>query len=115
MYNIVSFARDTGPQYGELIDLYQELEEESNLQDSLFSELSSRYPHLNLSRPTRVLDSIKRIIAPTRPSLRGPAKVTGSGLAAYRNRVWRPRIRTSVKGGSNNCVSYSIHYWDYGA
>ena len=92
----------TEPTYGELIDLYIELEGKANLQDCLFSEISGRFPQLSLGRPTRVLDTIKRIIAPTRPSLRGPAKITGSGLAAYRKRVWRPRIRTSLKGRYDN-------------
>jgi hypothetical protein len=39
------------------------------------------------------LDSIQRIVGPTRPFLLGAAKLTGSPLASYRKRVWQPRIR----------------------
>ena len=62
--------------------------------DLLYSEICARYPKISVSRPTRLYDTVKRIVVPTRPSLRGAAKLSGSPLAAYRKRVWKPRIRT---------------------
>ena len=50
-----------------------------------------------MSRPTRFFDAVQRIVGPTRPSLRGSAKLTGSPLASYRRRVWQPRVRNTSK------------------
>jgi len=68
--------------------------------DLLFSEISKQYPNIPVSRPKRLYDAVKRIAAPTKPSLGRPAKLTGSPLASYRNRVWKPRItRTAQTSG----------------
>ena len=56
----MSLACVTEPTYGKLIDLFIELEGKANLQESLHSEISVRYPKLLLGRPARVLDTIKR-------------------------------------------------------
>lgn len=82
------------PTYGELIDLFTELEGRPNMSDKLYSEICVRYPKVSVSRPARLYDTVKCIVAPTRPSLRAAAKLNGSPLAAYRKRVWKPRIRT---------------------
>ena len=71
-----------------------DLEERPNSMDALHSEICARYPMISVGRPTRLFDTVKRIVGPTRPSVRGAAKLSGSPLATYRKRVWKPRIRT---------------------
>ena len=85
----------TGPTYGELIDLLTKLEGKPDVIDLLCSEICIRYPSISVTRPTRLFNTLKRITGPTRPSLGRSAKLTGSPLASYRNRVWKPRIRNS--------------------
>jgi len=88
------------PTYGELIDLLTELEGRPNTIDFLCSEICKRYPNLCVSRPTRLFDTINHIAGPTRPSLRGPAKLAGSPLVTYRKRIWKPRTRTAKAPGN---------------
>ena len=83
------------PTYGEIIDLYEAFGERPDAAHLLCSEMSKLYPCIRTKRPGRLFDSMKRIVAPTRPSLKGTAKVTGSPLASYRKRIWEPRIRTA--------------------
>ena len=78
--------------YGELLDLFSQFEGRPDL---LFSQVSSRYPSISISRPSRLYDTVQRIVGPTKPSLHGPAKLTGSPLATYRKRIWKPRVRTT--------------------
>ena len=85
------------PTYGELIDIFTELEGRADTADLLYSEICRRYPDISVGRPSRLFDTIQRIVGPTRPSLRGTAKLNGSPLASYRRRVWEPRIRTKGK------------------
>ena len=61
-------------------------------------KFSRQYPTVEVGRPSRVYDTISRLVGPTRPSLRGPAKLTGSPLASYRKRIWLPRIRNTNAG-----------------
>ena len=75
------------PTYGELIDTYEVVEGKPDAADLLCIELCERYPHITVGRPSRLLDTVKRLIAPTRPNVLGPAKLTGSPLAHYRRRV----------------------------
>jgi len=89
------------PTYGELIDTFEEVEGRPDAADLLCVELCQRYPHIKIGRPSRLLDTVKRLIAPTRPSMLGPAKLTGLPLANYRRRVWEPRIRSTGTGESN--------------
>ena len=61
--------------------------------DILTEKFTSSYPHIPISRPTRFLDAVKRIAAPTKPSALGEQKLLGSPLVTYRRRVWIPRNR----------------------
>lgn len=56
----------------------------------LLQSLRQKYKHLSVGRPERFYDTVCRIAAPTRPSLRGEAKLVGSPLATYRRRAWVP-------------------------
>lgn len=62
----------------------------------LCAEISKRFPSISIKRPGR---TITRIVAPTKPSLNRVAKLTGSPLRSYRQRIWEPRVRTAKKGG----------------
>ena len=55
--------------------------------------ICARYPMIQVGHPTRLFDTVKRIVGPTRLSLRGAAKLSDSHLATYRKRVWKPRIK----------------------
>ena len=89
----------TGPTYGELIDLLTKLEGKPDVIDLLCSELCIQYPNISFTRLTTLFDALKPIAGPTQPSLGCPAKLTGSPLASYRKRVWKPRIRNSQISG----------------
>ncbi len=87
---------DSGPTYGELIDLLLEVEGQADATDSLCKEMERRYPDIPIDRPSRLHDTIQRIAAPTRPSIRGgSAKLSGSPLKTYRTRKWKPCIRNA--------------------
>ena len=86
------------PTYGELFDTFEVVEGRPDAADLLCVELCQCYPDMKVGRPSRLLDTVKRLIAPTRPNMLGPAKLTGSPLAHYRTRVWEPRIRTTCTG-----------------
>ena len=85
------------PNYGELIDIFTQLEGQADTVDLLCSEICRRYPGISVGRRSRLFDTIQWIVGPTGPPLRGTAKLTGSPLASYRRRVWEPRIRTKGK------------------
>ena len=72
-----------------------ELEGRLDVEDVLSSEIRVRFPGVPVGRPSRFYDTVKRIVGPTKPSVRGPPKLVGSPLASYRKRVWEPRIRTT--------------------
>ena len=91
----------SSPTYGELIDLLTELEGRPDIVDLLCSKICKQYPNICVSRPMRLFDTIKRIAGPTRPSLRGPAKLAGSPLGTYRKRVWKPHTRATQTPGNN--------------
>ena len=90
-------ATSNNPTYGDLIDIFERHEGEKHATELIFSEVRRRYPCVSVSRPTRFFDTVRRIVGPTRPSLRGTAKLTGSPLASYRRRVWEPRIRNTSR------------------
>ena len=79
--------------YGNIIDFFQEVcHGDSNAGCSagcidISTVCLIKYPHITVSRPDCLLNSIRRIIAPTQPSLRGPCKLVGSSLEAYRNQI----------------------------
>ena len=56
------------------------------------------YPHIQISRPSRFFNTVKRIAAPTRPSAIGHRKLNGSPLRSYLKRHWKPRIRNTQQG-----------------
>ena len=76
------------PSYGYLIDLQET--ESANENESVATIVSEKfatsYPHILISRPSLFLDTVRRLAAPTRPSLIGKQKLMGSPLALYRRR-----------------------------
>ena len=89
------------PTYGELIDIFQEVEGNSlNNEHSLVSEFRKQFPKCPIGRPKRFFETVQRIAAPTQPSLIGHPKLSGSPLQSYRKRVWQPRIRNTVGSAS---------------
>ena len=93
------------PTFGELIELYEETSDDASI---LHTKLLERYPNLVVGRPCRLLETVKRIVAPTTPSLRGDAKLHGSPLATYRKRIWKPRVRNVTAA-----VSGMLFFFDY--
>ena len=88
------------PSYGALIDFFQAAEiacetgsAKQSVAEILTEKVTSHYPHVSISRPTRFLDTVKRLAAPTQPSSIGEQKLLGSPLNTYRRRVWLPRNR----------------------
>lgn len=94
----------TKPMYGDLVDIFERFEGQPDVQDLLFAEVCKCYPNVTVSCPSRFYDTIRRLVAPTRPSLHGEAKLTGSPLASYRRRVWQPRVRNTGKTIIEYCV-----------
>ena len=85
------------PTYGELINLLETAEIERNAEtsvaDLLAAKFCEKYRNIPINRPSRFLDTIKRIAAPTRPCAIGQRKLEGSPLRSYLRRRWVPRIR----------------------
>ena len=79
------------PTYGELIDLFNKCPDNN--------EYREQYPKIYIGRPRRFYETVKRIVAPTQPSLRGGSKISGSSLSTYRKRIWEPRIRNPIAAG----------------
>ena len=86
-------------------DLFIELEGKPNTVDLLCCMICKQYPNISVSHPMRLCDTINRIAGPTRPLLRGPAKLDGLPLASYRKRVWKPHTRTTQTPDNNNTWS----------
>ena len=88
------------PTYGELIDLLEEVDVENpNDENLLYSKFKALYPNIYVGRPRRFYETVSRLAAPTKNSLRGNASLTGSPLGSYRKRVWQPRLRNLVDKG----------------
>jgi hypothetical protein len=105
------------PTFGDLIDLLEEAEECSAANGKSTSELlytifQMHYPHVTVGRPQRLYDAAKRIAAPTRSSLRGASKLSGSSLTLYRAKEWLPRNhRTQLEAQTQGNVQFNyIHY-----
>lgn len=86
------------PTYGDLILLLESAEAEAEISNATIADLlaakfSDEYPHFSVSRPSRFLDTVRRIAAPTRPSAIGSKKLDGSPLCSYLKRYWAPRTR----------------------
>lgn len=91
------------PTYGDIINMLKDVEieaqsSEMSAVDILTAKFRHEYPHIVINRPSRFLDSIRRIAAPTRPSAVGPSKLSGSPLRTYLKRTWVPRTRNPVQG-----------------
>ena len=95
------------PSYGELIDMLNVAESEAvkhrNTHASilLHENFKQKYKHVSIGRPERFYDTVSRIAAPTRPSLKGTAKLQGSPLGTYRRRTWVPKITREKTGIAN--------------
>ena len=100
------------PSIGELIDLLEaaQIAHETGSKDKTVAEILTerftlKYPHIQINRPSRFLDTVNRLAAPTKPSSIGEAKLSGSPLAHYHRRQWAPRSR--CKPGIGLCVCIS--------
>ena len=89
-----------------MINLLAEVEQEESesIMKTLFDKFSKLYPHISIGRPSRFYDTVKRIAAPTKPSLAGPNKLSGSPLVSYRKRVWIPKNQKAQGNESYNIV-----------
>ena len=78
-----------------MIDLLAEVEQEESesIPNALFDRFSTLNPNVVLGRPSRFYDTVKRIAAPTKPSLVRPSKLSGSSLVSYRKRIWAPKVQ----------------------
>ena len=89
------------PTYGELIHMLKtsEMKAEticnSGVADLLTAEFQHKFPQIPISRPSRFLDTVRRLEAPTMPSALGQRKLDGSPLKSYLKRRWIPRIRNT--------------------
>ena len=84
--NVVQYI-DNLPTYSELIRLLHKSEQEQtkncNLATLLVSNFKELYPHVDISRADRFLDTVRRIAVPTLPSSLGTIKLTGASLQTY--------------------------------
>lgn len=81
------YAAVRRPTYGELIDLFEEVECGCpNDEDLLCSKFRVLYPKVYIGRPRRFYETVLRIVAPAKPSLTGESRLTGSSLASYPRR-----------------------------
>ena len=104
--------------YGEIIDFFQEVCHSDSINagcidsSTLYLNFQTKYPHIPVivSRPDRLLNSIRRIVAPTQPSLRGPSKLVGLSLEAYRNQIWAPRVTNPAGSskGMRDCLQHLL-------
>ena len=100
-YDYISSAYEK-PTYGELIYLLEEVEQESpNDESLLYSKFKVLYPNIYVGRPRRFYETLTRLAAPTKSSLRGKVSLTGSPLTSYRKRTWQPRLRNLAIKGRN--------------
>ena len=89
-----------------MIDLLTEVEQDSkDIINTLFDKFAKQFPNMMIGRPSRFYDTVKRIAAPTRPSLVGPSKLSGSPLVSYRKRIWAPRLQ-QAQGNGNTMHMY---------
>jgi hypothetical protein len=88
-----------GISYGVLIDILEEVEKECPDSRDIAHQLSSKIQLLNpdivIGRESRFYETVKRIAAPMRPSIRGDSKLKGSLAQRYRDKVWIPRVRNN--------------------
>ena len=91
-------SKEVWPTYGELINMLKISEKKaetmcnSGVAELLTAEFHHKFPQTSISRPSRSLDTVRRLEAPTRPSALGQRKLDGSPLKSYLKRKWIPRI-----------------------
>ena len=103
------------PSIGELIDLLEAAQivqrtggKDKTVAEILTESFTLKYPHIQINRPSRFLDTVNRLAAPTKPSSIGDAKLSGTPLAHYRRRQWSPRNRCK-KGILIGLCVLSVH------
>ena len=72
----------------------------------LYAKFKAHFPDVTIGRPDHFYSTASRIIAPTRPSLRGPCKMSDEDLVAYKSKKWVPRIRKGIK----SCMIDDLKY-----
>uniref|UniRef100_A0A1X7VX47 Uncharacterized protein n=1 Tax=Amphimedon queenslandica TaxID=400682 RepID=A0A1X7VX47_AMPQE len=95
----------TTPTFADLIDLLEEAEDLSaaigkSVSEVLYSLFRICYPHVTVGRQQRLYIAAKGAAGPTRSSLRGARKLSGSSLSLYRAKEWLPRSRTQLESSS---------------
>ncbi len=103
--------------YGELIELLhvaelRYVEEDVELSELVVTLFKKRYPSIYIGRPSRFLDTLRRIALPTRPHVVGK-QLNGDSLRSYLKQIWSPKIRNPPPTGllfNHNilCYAYSI-------
>ena len=80
--------------YGFLIDIYQKY---NATPDQMLEEVKTAYyPGVYIGRTDRFCNTVRRIVAPTIPSiLNGKVTLSGDSLLRYRNKIWMPKIRNT--------------------
>ena len=85
------------PLYRDLLDLLEQAETQTgshlSIAELLTAKFSERYPHIKIGRPSRFLETVKRINGPI---LSG--KLAEKEKREYLERKWTPRIRNPSKG-----------------
>ena len=86
------------PTYKDLIQLLDEAERDGEGTKSTAELLTCRfcdlYPHVKIGRPSRFLETVRRINGPIKNG-----RLKGSSRKSYLKRRWTPRVRnTSAKG-----------------
>ena len=80
------------PTYKDLIDLLNEAERDNNsTAEVLATMFCEAYPHISVSRPARLLETVRRIAGPVKCG-----KLKGSARTLYLKRTWTPRIRNTA-------------------
>lgn len=98
------------PTYGELISMLKismtkAETSNSSVAELLATEFQHKFPQIPINRPSRFLDTVRRLEAPTMPSALGGKKLDGSPLRSYLKRRWIPRIRnTHRQQGMHTCM-----------
>ena len=98
-------ASRAGIPYGFLIDAYHAHDGDSL---KVIAEVKSTYPSVYIGRKDRFIQTIKRIISPTIPSIKGKISIEGDALLLYREKIWRPRIRNFSKPYSIEIVMIQL-------
>ena len=62
---------ETRPTFGEIIDMYEEFEWQTDSANLLSSKVARQYPNLSIGRPSRFYNIVQRIVGPTKPFCEG--------------------------------------------